>query len=290
MPYPTELPIVDLMFSIPNADMKNKWYGHYQEKLKDQESLSNFEMPAQYMFKDLPKIGGQEDYVAFTLAQMDHFNIDKVLLTIDGPCEDAERAVTEHGDRFSPSIEVDPNNGMSEVRRIKEKHEKYGVKAVGAFPSGLLPQVPLNDKRFYPIYAACAELNIPIMINAGISGPRLTSVNCQHVELFDEVCWFFPDLKIVMRHGAEPWEALAVKLMIKYPNLYYMTSAFAPKYYPKAIIDYANTRGGDKIMYAGYYPMGLSLERIFSEMDKVPFREHVWPKFLHENARRVFDL
>ena len=82
---------------------------------------------------------------------------------------------------------------------------------------------------------------------------------CQKVELLDEVCWFFPELTIVMRHGAEPWEALAVKLMIKWPNLYYSTSAFAPRYYPKAIIDYANTRGADKVMYGGYFPMGLTL-------------------------------
>ncbi len=101
---------------------------------------------------------------------------------------------------------------------------------------------------------------------------------------FDRVCYDFPELRIVMRHGAEPWEDLAVKLMLKWPGLYYMTSAFAPKYYPKAIIEYANTRGADKIMYAGYYPMGLSLERIFTEMPDVPFRDHVWPKFLRENA------
>ena len=93
-----------------------------------------------------------------------------------------------------------------------------------------------------------------------------------------------------MRHGAEPWEELAVKLMLKWPGLYYMTSAFAPKYYPKAIVDYANTRGADKILYAGYYPMGLSLERIFSEMPDVPFRDHVWPKFLRENAVSVFKV
>ena len=93
-----------------------------------------------------------------------------------------------------------------------------------------------------------------------------------------------------MRHGAEPWTDLAIKLMIKYPNLHYMTSAFAPKHYPKDIIDYANTRGSDKILYAGYFPMALSLERIFSELEQVPFREHVWPKFLNENARRVFKL
>jgi predicted TIM-barrel fold metal-dependent hydrolase len=113
---------------------------------------------------------------------------------------------------------------------------------------------------------------------------------CQHVELVDEVCWFFPELKFVMRHGAEPWTDLAVKLLLKWPNLYYSTSAFAPRHYPKAIVDYANTRGADKVMYAGYFPMGLSLERIFGELPHVPFRDHVWPKFLRENALRVFRL
>ena len=81
-----------------------------------------------------------------------------------------------------------------------------------------------------------------------------------------------------------------MKLMLKYPNLSYMTSAFAPRHYPKAIVDYANTRGSDKIMYAGYFPMGLSLERIFKELEDVPFKNDVWPKFLRENALRVFKL
>ena len=64
----------------------------------------------------------------------------------------------------------------------------------------------------------------------------------QKVELIDEVCWYFPELKFVMRHGAEPWTALACKLMLKYPNLYYSTSAFSPKHYPKDVMHYANTR------------------------------------------------
>jgi len=81
-----------------------------------------------------------------------------------------------------------------------------------------------------------------------------------------------------------------VKLLLKWPNLYYSTSAFAPRYYPEAVVKFANTRGADKVMYAGYYPMGLSLDRIFKEMPDVPFRDHVWPKFLRENAERVFKL
>jgi hypothetical protein len=43
-------------------------------------------------------------------------------------------------------------------------------------------------------------------------------------------------------------------------------------------------------MYAGYFPMGLTLERIFRELKDVPLKDTVWPKFLRDNALRVFKL
>jgi len=33
-----------------------------------------------------------------------------------------------------------------------------------------------------------------------------------------------------------------------------------------------------------------SLERQFEDLPNVPFRDHVWPKFLRENALRVFKI
>ena len=106
---------------------------------------------------------------------------------------------------------------------------------------------------------------------AGIPGPRVPFAP-QRVELIDEVCYDFPELTFVMRHGAEPWTELAVKLMLKWPNLYYSTSAFAPKHYDRDIIDYANTRGADKIIYAGYFPAGLTYDRIWNDMPNVPLQ------------------
>ena len=70
----------------------------------------------------------------------------------------------------------------------------------------------------------------------------------------------FPDLTFVMRHGAEPWTELAMKLMLKWPNLYYSTSAFAPKHYPKAIFHYATSRGHDTVLYDGSLPAGPTNE------------------------------
>ena len=288
MPMPSDIKVVDLMLSVPGED-NSQWYEFMKPLLMDEESRTMFKMPAQYMFKDIPDTGKKEDYVAYTIEQMDKHNIQIAMLGVDDHNEVAKEALRRHPDRFICSYEANPNNGMDEVRKIVRLHEEYGIKAVTGFASGLCPQVPYNDKRWYPIYAKLVELDIPFCPCVGVPGPRLPMAP-QKVELLDEICWFFPELKVVMRHGAEPWEKLAWKLMLKYPNLYYMTSAFAPKHYPQEIVNFANSRGADKVMYAGYFPMGLSLDRIFKDMPNVPFKDEVWPKFLSENARRVFKL
>jgi uncharacterized protein len=83
------------------------------------------------------------------------------------------------------------------------------------------------------------------VINAGIADPLVPSA-CQDEMRFDQVCYDLPELRIVMRDGAEPWEDLAVKLVPKWPGFHYMTRGFASQYFPRVIIDYANTGGGDK--------------------------------------------
>jgi predicted TIM-barrel fold metal-dependent hydrolase len=285
---PKDIGVIDLMLNIPGEDVSG-WYDFMKPLFLDEESQKIFGMPAQYMFKDIPKSGKQDDYVAYTVEQMDKVGIERAMLGVDDDNAVTQAALQRYPSRFFCSYHANPNRGMEEVRKVERMKREHRIKAVTAFPCGLCPQVPINDKKWYPIYAKCVELDLPFACCVGVPGPRLP-MDAQKVEYIDEVCWFFPELKFVMRHCAEPWTDLAVKLMLKYPNLSYMTSAFAPKYYPQAIVDYANTRGADKILYAGYFPMGLSLERIFRELPDVPFRDEVWPKFLRDNAIRIFGL
>jgi len=288
MAMPEGVKAIDLMLNVPGED-DSAWYEFMKPLFLDEQSRNVFKMPAQYMFKNIPNAGPQDDYIQYTVNEMDRWGIDRAMLSVADDKPVTIEALRRFPERFFPSLHINPNNAMDEVRKIVRMKQEYGIKAVTTFPAGLCPQVAINDKKFFPIYAKCVELDLPICSTVGICGPRIPSWP-QHVELIDEVCWFFPELKFVMRHGAEPWDELAVKLMLKYENLYYSTSAFAPKHYPESIIKYANTRGADKIMYAGYFPMGLSLERIMTDMKSVPFKDEVWPKFLRENAIRVFKL
>lgn len=288
MSFPTDVRVVDTLLGIPVSETNAEWYESFKPLLMDRESREQFAFPAQYMFKDVPKTGGVDDYAAYTVQQMDRHNIAVALTGVDDGAPTLEAARRFPG-RFAFDLPLNPNRGMDEVRKIRRLHAELGLKSVSVFPCGLNPQVPIDDRKMYPIYATCVELGLPIFVNVGVPGPRLPMAP-QQVERVDEVCWFFPELVFVMRHGGEPWADLAVKLMLKYPNLYYSTSAFAPKHYPTAVIDYANTRGADKIIYAGYFPSGLSLDRIFRELRDVPFKAEVWPKFLRDNAARVLKL
>jgi predicted TIM-barrel fold metal-dependent hydrolase len=247
--------------------------------------------PHGYMFKDIPaELKAEADpaaSIAETLGKMDKFGIEYGLVSLTD--RQTPQALREHPDRFVGLLAVDGNKGMDQVRAMVRAKEEYDIRAVAIFPAGVSPQLPINDKHWYPIYAKCVELDLAAFIAVGVPGPRVPMLP-QYVGWLDEVCYDFPELKIVMRHGAEPWEELAVKLMLKWPNLHYSTSGFAPKYIPKAIIDYANSRGAEKLIYAGYFPFGLELERIFGELEALPLKEDVWPRFLSGNARRVLNL
>ena len=285
MAMPSDIGIIDTMIGFPGPDFST--YEFIRTQLKDSES-AGFDFPVEYMFKGVPKEKvGADDPIGVTLAEMDAHGIEIGLVGCEG--EIGRKALVDHPDRFVGSCQVDANDVMGSVRKIRGLHNQRGIRAVGAFPAGCVPPVPIDDAKWYPIYATCCDLGIPIFMCAGVPGPRLPMA-AQHVERIDQVMYDFPELTLVTRHGCEPWDDLAVKLMLKWPGLHYSTSAFAPKYYPKSIIDYANTRGTDKVMYAGYFPMGLSLKRIMAELPGVPLKDEVWPKFLRQNAARVLGL
>jgi predicted TIM-barrel fold metal-dependent hydrolase len=288
MSMPAGIGIVDLGTGFPHSSVAEKkaTYDFFRANLKDRQSLEEMEFPAEYMFKNVPDLVPEgTDVVAWTLGKMDEFGIAVGMAGLSANGIEARR---RHPDRIVLHMSVNPHEGVDALRKMEAAKSEHDIVGAMCFPSGQTPQVALDDKKMYPIYSKCVELDIAMAVNVGIVGPRMPSWP-QHAERVDEVCYDFPELRLVMMHGTEPWTALAAKLMLKWPGLHFMTSAFVPKHYPKDIIDFANSRGADKIMYCGYLS-GITYERQFQELPLVPFKDHVWPKFLRENALRVFKI
>ncbi len=219
------------------------------------------------------------------LIVMDRAGVEVSVLSLraENPSEHVLKFARARPDRFVLAAYVDPRRGMTAVRALERVVRDEPVVLARIVP--FMINLPPDDRCCYPIYAKCIELNLPISVNTGIPGPPAPG-KVQDPMFLDEVCLFFPELKLIMAHGADPWWAVAIRLMLKYKNLYLMTSAYAPRYFPPELIHFMNTRGQDKIMFASDHPV-LSMERCIKEAGELDLREGVLDKFLYANAQRV---
>jgi predicted TIM-barrel fold metal-dependent hydrolase len=245
---------------------------------------------ATYLFPGLTQRWEREVSPQQLVDEMDAAGIAKAILVSGWGEEDSvpwvKRAIKAHPGRFAASHIIDPKDGiLPALRRIDDlvRNEDYRLIRMMAF----VTQKPYGDPIYYPIYAKCAELGVPVGLNVGIPGPRVPGLS-QDPAPIDDICYHFPELSVVMSHGGEPWEQLCVKLMLKWPNLYYMTSAFAPKYIPKPVMHFLNTRGADRVLWASDHPV-IPFQRCMDEIGKLEFRDEATrTKFLGGNATRLF--
>ena len=223
--------------------------------------------------------------IAELVADMDSVGVEKAVLSIDArrPSAHVLAFPKAHPERFSLAVGLDPRRGMEGLRELQALVRQEPVVLARVVPFQY--DLPPTHRLYYPIYAKCIELDLVLSTNTGIPGPPQPG-ECQHPMYLDRVCLDFPELKLCMAHGADPWWSVAIRLMLKYRNLHLMTSAYAPKYLPQELIHYMNTRGQDKILFASDHPV-LSFKRCIQEAQGLDLREGVLDKFLYGNAERL---
>jgi predicted TIM-barrel fold metal-dependent hydrolase len=247
-----------------------------------------------YLFPELAERWRRGTSLSQLIEEMDEAGVGRAVLCAgyggipDGPDVDWVIDATErHPERFVGSIAVDPRRGMSAVKTLERMVRDHGFRMARmiGFEIGL----PYDHRAYYPVYAKCAELGVPLGLNVGIPGPLIAGA-VQHPLPLDEICAFFPELTIVMQHGGEPWVDLCVKLLLKWPNLHYMSSAFAPRRIPPQILHLANSRAPQKVMWATDYPL-LTFARCVEEIEQMPFKdEERRRQFARDNALSLFGL
>lgn len=178
---------------------------------------------------------------------------------------------------------------MQNVRVVRDALAQYGFVGVHITPSPW--GMPPNHKWFYPVYAACVELNLAVFVHVGMPGP-LWPMDHHDPAHLDEVALAFPDLRIIAHHIGDPWTDTAVRLAARHPNLYICTSAWSPKRYPKALLDFIGghwhgTRGCEKVIFASDFPL-LDMQRCVRDARALPFSAEQLRHFLHDNAHRLF--
>ncbi len=236
------------------------------------------------------------------LALMDKAGIERALLIatktgqlgIPGswhlPYAIVAQAVQKHPDRFSGLAGLDPTEGMAGVRALERAVKDDGFVGAHFYPHWF--ELAPDHARWYPFYAKCVELDIPVQLQVGQSlvydlNRPLKSVG-RPITL-DAVACDFPELKLVGIHVGIPWTEEMIAMSFKHRNVYIGCDAHSPKYWPQSFIHYINSYGQDKVIFGTDYPV-LDFERTRNEIEALGLKEGVLQKLLRDNARQLYRL
>lgn len=187
-------------------------------------------------------------------------------------------ACRRHPDRFRLVLQlIDVSSPHRAAQLVRDVGGLDEVAAVGIFPADL--GYDLHDRRLYPAYSACIDHGLPVRINVGIAGPPRPSRH-QHPELLEELLIDFPELTVIASHMGHPWEQVVIRLIMKFPHLHLLTSAYLPKYFHPDLVKFmGSSRGAGRVFFGSDHP-GIPLDRALAEARKLPLDESVIDQFL----------
>lgn len=222
-----------------------------------------------------------------------------VVFSVDTESQDGRRPVpseeiiefaARHDDVLIPFGSVDPWRGAAAVRRIRNLVQ-LGARGFKFHPStqGFAP----NDQRFYPLYAAIEEAQVPVVfhtgqtgIGAGMRGGGGIRLKFSNPMLLDDVAADFPDLPIVMAHPSVPWQDEGIAVALHKPNVYIDLSGWSPRQFEPNLVRHVNKRLQDKVLFGSDFPV-LDPERWIAAFRELPIDGAVQDKVLRTNALRL---
>ena len=230
-------------------------------------------------------------------------NIGLVMFTIDSehtvgkrriPNIEVAECALKNNDIMIAFASIDPHKGRMGAREARDLIENFGVKGFKFHPTvqGFYPY----DKMAYPLYEVIAEYKLPMLFHSGHSGYgsgdkgggglRLEYSNPMHL---DDVAIDFPDNPIIIAHPSWPWQDEALSVAMHKPNVYIDLSGWSPKYFPKQLIQYANTLLKDRMLFGTDFPL-ITPERWMKDFEEAGFKDEVKPLILKQNAIRMLGL
>jgi predicted TIM-barrel fold metal-dependent hydrolase len=239
-----------------------------------------------------------EDY----LRKMDRAGIERSLLiavragdlrvrgSFEIPYARVAEVCARYPDRFSGLAGVDPTRGIQGLRDLDHAVKELGFVGAHLYPHwfGLEP----GHALYYPYYARCCELDIPIMMQVGHNliysrERRLPSV-AKPITL-DQVAIDFPELKLLGIHIGVPWTDEMISMAWKHENVFIGVDAYGPKHWPQALVHYMNTYGRGKVLFGTDWPV-VDPERAVREINELGLRPESLGALMREAALKVFRL
>ena len=193
-------------------------------------------------------------------------------------------------DRFSGLAGADPPLSMRGLRELEQGVREYGFVGVHLYPHWF-ERAP-DQAQYYPIYAKCCELEVPIMMQVGhclrYQRDRILPSVGRPITL-DQIAIDFPELTLIGIHIGYPWTEEMISVAWKHENVYIGCDAYAPRHWPQPFVHYLNTYGRDKVLFGTDWPV-IDPERMVKEIGELDLRPDARRKLMRDNAVRLFRL
>lgn len=208
--------------------------------------------------------------------------------------EEVIRFASDNGDVAIPFASIDPHRGPEGVREAKRLVSDGLVRGLKLHPP--VQQFSPDDKMAYPLYEVFAEARLPVLFHTGHSGIGTGMPGGGGVRLkfgnpmpIDDVAVDFPEMPIILAHPSFPWQDEAISICLHKPTVYIDLSGWSPKYFSPTLVQYANTRLKEKVLFGSDYPF-ITPDRWIADFEKLEIRSEVRPLILKENAVRLLAL
>lgn len=208
--------------------------------------------------------------------------------------EEVARIAAENSDVMIPFASIDPAKGKAGAREARRLVREFGIRGFKFHPTmqGFYP----NDRNAYVLYEAIEEEGAVTLfhtgqtgVGAGMHGGMSMRLKYSNPMYLDDVAVDFPDLKIILAHPSFPWQEEALSVANHKPNVYIDMSGWSPKYFPKILIQYANTILKKKMLFGSDWP-AITPDRWLSDFENIEIRDEVRPLILKDNARRLLGF
>jgi uncharacterized protein len=206
------------------------------------------------------------------------------------PYERIAEVCEQHPDRFRGLAGVDPTLGMAGLRELERGVREFGFVGAHLYPHWF--ELAPDHARYYPIYAKCCELDIPVLMQVGHClsyGTSRTFPNVGRPGTLDTVACDFPELKLVGIHLGYPWTEEMISVAYKHRNVYIGSDAYAPRHWPAEFRRFADSWGQEKVLFGTDFPI-IDPRRARREIDELGMRPEARAKLLGLNAEKVFRL
>ena len=208
--------------------------------------------------------------------------------------EEVAETAAKYPDTLIPFASIDPAKGKLGAREARNLVANYGVQGFKFHPTmqGFYP----NDRSAYVLYEAIAETGKPALfhtgqtsVGAGMPGGMGMKLKYSNPMYIDDVAADFPEMNIILAHPSFPWQEEALSIATHKPNVYIDLSGWSPKYFPKILVQYANSMLRHKVLFGSDWP-AIAPDRWLKDFESLDIRDDVRPLILKENAARLLKL